>query len=100
MYKSFCSSSYPRASIPICALVGSRIRITIFSPQRVGRVLTRKSMDLALDIFILIRPSCGLRRSEISRAAITFRRAAMRVANWMGGLATSCSIPSVRKRTR
>ncbi|MNP64222.1 hypothetical protein D3C76_1597030 [compost metagenome] len=86
--------------MPICALVGSRIRITIFSPQSVGRVLTRKSMDLALEIFILIRPSWGLRRSEISRAAITFKRAAIRLANCIGGLATSCSMPSVRKRTR
>ncbi|MDT4875922.1 hypothetical protein FQZ97_1113270 [compost metagenome] len=86
--------------MPICALVGSRIRITIFSPHRVGRVLTRKSMDFALEIFILIRPSWGLRRSEISSAAITLSRAAMRLANWTGGFATSCSMPSVRKRTR
>ncbi|MNN23634.1 hypothetical protein D3C81_1370390 [compost metagenome] len=63
-------------------------------------VLTRKSMDLLFDTRILIRPSCGLRRSEISSPAMTFRRAEMRLANWMGGLATSCSMPSVRKRTR
>ncbi|MDT4885047.1 hypothetical protein FQZ97_1212460 [compost metagenome] len=67
--------------MPIWALDGSRIRITTFSPHRVGRVLTRKSMDLLLDRRILIRPSWGLRRSEMSRLAITFRRAAMRLAS-------------------
>ncbi|MCY1548720.1 hypothetical protein D9M68_848460 [compost metagenome] len=86
--------------MPICALAASRIRITIFSPHRVGMVLTRKSMDLVLDTRILIRPSCGLRRSEISRPAMTFRRAPMRLASWIGGLAASCRMPSVRKRTR
>ena len=53
--------------------------------HRVGRVLTRKSMDLVFDTRILIRPSCGLRRSEISRPAITLRRAEIRLANWIGG---------------
>ncbi|MOA30302.1 hypothetical protein D3C78_1513820 [compost metagenome] len=86
--------------MPIWALVGSRIRITIFSPHRVGQVLTRKSMALLAEIFSLIRPSCGLRRSEISMADITFRRAAMRLASCSGGLATSKRMPSVRKRTR
>ncbi len=86
--------------MPICALEESRIRITIFSPHRVGRVLTRKSMDLLFDTRILIRPSCGLRRSEMSRPAITLSRAEIRLANWIGGLATSWSMPSVRKRTR
>ncbi|MNP46042.1 hypothetical protein D3C76_1400130 [compost metagenome] len=86
--------------MPICALDGSRIRITTFSPQSVGRVLTRKSMDLVFDRRIFRRPSWGLRRSEISRLAMTFRRAAIRVASWIGGLATSRSMPSVRTRTR
>ncbi|MNG12465.1 hypothetical protein D3C84_960780 [compost metagenome] len=67
--------------MPICALDGSRIRITTFSPHRVGRVLTRKSMDLLLDRRILIRPSWGRRRSEMSRLAMTFSREAMRLAS-------------------
>ncbi|MOA15864.1 hypothetical protein D3C78_1360470 [compost metagenome] len=86
--------------MPICALVGSRIRITIFSPHRVGSVLTRKSIALVLETLSLIRPSCGLRRSEMSMEDITFRRAAMRLASCRGGLATSKRMPSVRKRTR
>jgi len=86
--------------MPICALDGSRIRITTFSPHRVGRVLTRKSIDLVFDRRIFNRPSCGLRRSEISRLAMTFRRAAMRPDSWIGGLATSRRMPSVRTRTR
>ncbi|MNY79308.1 hypothetical protein D3C86_2198880 [compost metagenome] len=67
--------------MPIWALEGSRIRITIFSPHRVGQVLTRKSMALLAETLSLIRPSCGLRRSEISMEAITFRRAEMRLAS-------------------
>ncbi|MOA48543.1 hypothetical protein D3C78_1713010 [compost metagenome] len=86
--------------MPIFALAESRIRITIFSPHRVGMVLTRKSMDLLAETLSLIRPSCGLRRSEISSEAITLRRAEMRSLSWIGGLATSWRMPSVRKRTR
>ncbi|MNY83441.1 hypothetical protein D3C86_2262100 [compost metagenome] len=63
-------------------------------------MLTRKSIDLLFEMRILIRPSCGLRRSEISSAAITFSRAEIRGANWIGGRAISCRMPSVRKRTR
>ena len=86
--------------MPSWALEGSRIRSTTFSPHRVGQVLTRKSMALLAETFSLIRPSCGFRRSEMSMADMTFRRAAMRVPNWTGGRETSCSTPSVRKRTR
>lgn len=44
----------------------SRIRITIFSPYKVGKVLTRKSIARALEITNFIRPSCGTRFSEMS----------------------------------
>ena len=35
----------------------SRIRSTIFSPNKVGRVFTRKSIDLLREMFSLMRPS-------------------------------------------
>ena len=44
-------------------------------------------MDLFLDSFNLIRPSCGTRFSEMSIWDITFKRDAKRLANCKGGLA-------------
>ena len=76
------------------------MRSTIFSPNRVGQVFTRKSMARFLDRCILMRPSWGTRRSAMSMRLITFRRAAILGASAMGGWATSCSTPSWRKRTR
>ena len=61
--------------MPSIACEGSRIRITIFSPNSVGQVLTRKSMARFFDSRILMRPSCGTRRSAMSRRDMTFRRA-------------------------
>ena len=57
------------------ALEESRIRSTIFSPNRVGQVLTRKSIALFLEMRILIRPSWGIRRSAVSIRDITLTRA-------------------------
>ena len=51
----------------------SRIRITIFSPNSVGSDETRNSTVL-LFILILMRPSCGTRRSEISRSLMILTR--------------------------
>ena len=82
------------------AVLGSSIRSTSFSPNRTGSVLTRKSMDLVLDIFSLMRPSCGTRLSEISILDITFNRAEILGARLIGGLAISCSTPSVLNLTR
>ena len=62
LHKQALFGSWPRASMPILALDGSNPQ-TIFSPQRVGRLLTRKSMAFLLDIFNLMRPSWGRRRS-------------------------------------
>ena len=86
--------------MPNIALDESRIRITIFSPHKVGMVLTRKSILLRSVIFSFIRPSCGLRFSAISSRDITLIRAESLVANVLGGLATSCKMPSIRKRIR
>ena len=56
------------------ALPASRIRITIFSPKSVGQTLTRKSMDRVLVSFILMRPSCGTRRSAMFSADMILKR--------------------------
>ena len=55
--RSFSSGSYPKASMPSFALLGSRIRITIFSPNKVGSVLTRKSITRSGPTLSFIRPS-------------------------------------------
>ena len=86
--------------MPSLALLGSKIRITIFSPNKVGSVLTRKSMVLSLDIFSFMRPSCGMRFSEISMRDITLMREASFSLMAGGGDAISRSSPSMRKRTR
>ena len=59
--------------MPSFALDGSRIRITIFSPNSVGSVLTRKSIALAPN-FSFMRPSCGTRFSAMSSREITLMR--------------------------
>ena len=86
--------------MPSLAAEASSTRSTIFSPNRVGQVLTRKSIALVLEMLSLMRPSCGTRRSAMSRPAITFRREAMRALSFCGGLATGRRMPSVRRRTR
>ena len=86
--------------MPMRVLSGSSTRSTTFSPHSVGSVFTRKSMARVLESFILMRPSWGIRRSEMSSADITLSRAARRLPSWAGGAAASCSMPSVRNRTR
>ena len=85
--------------MPTLALDGSRIRITIFSPNSVGRVLTRKSIAL-LPNFSFIRPSCGTRRSAMSSREMTLMRAESLSLIASGGCVISRSSPSTRKRTR
>ncbi len=86
--------------MPSIALDGSRIRITIFSPNSVGQVLTRKSIARFFEIFILMRPSCGTRRSAMSSRDMTFSRAASLIPSCTGGEANSFSTPSSRSRMR
>ena len=86
--------------MPSVACEESRIRSTIFSPNSVGQVLTRKSMERVLDSRILMRPSCGTRRSAMSRRDMTFRRALILPASCTGGWAISFRMPSMRRRTR
>ena len=86
--------------MPSRALLGSRIRITIFSPNSVGRVLTRKSITRSGPILSFIRPSCGTRFSEMSMREMTLMREASLSLMATGGEAISRSSPSTRKRTR
>ena len=86
--------------MPSCALDGSSKRQTTFSPNNVGHVFTRKSIARFFDSFILMRPSCGMRRSAMSSRAMTLRRAATFIANATGGRAISVSTPSWRSRIR
>ncbi len=51
----------------------SRIRITASSPWMLGMIDTRKSISRPPDSTRKL-PSCGMRRSEISSSASTFRR--------------------------
>ena len=85
--------------MPTLALDGSRIRITIFSPNSVGSVLTRKSIAL-LPNFSFMRPSCGTRFSAMSRREMTLMRAESLSLMASGGWVISRSSPSTRKRTR
>ncbi|MCY1537394.1 hypothetical protein D9M68_728870 [compost metagenome] len=86
--------------MPTLALLGSRIRITIFSPNKVGRELTRKSITRSGPTLSFIRPSWGTRFSEMSMREITLMREASLSLMAMGGEAISLSSPSMRNRTR
>ena len=64
--------------------VRSSTRMTTLSPNMVGRTLTRMSTGLP-PTFSSMRPSCGRRRSAMSRLAMTLMRLAMAMARWRGG---------------
>ena len=73
--------------------------MTTFSPNRVGQVLTLKSIARFRDIFILNRPSCGIRFSEISSRDMTLSRLAILCAKEIGGLVISYKIPYTNVET-
>jgi len=70
--------------------------MTIFSPNSVGSVETRKSIDFVFDSTSFIRPSCGTRFSEMSSFEITLIRDATLSLMASGGCATSIRMPSRR----
>ena len=88
-------SAKPRSSNATQIERLSRIRSTHFSPVAVGSVLMRKSI-LRLCTMARIRPSCGRRRSAISRLAMIFRREMMAACIVCGGFIDSNSTPSIR----
>ena len=73
--------------------------MTVFSPKIVGSVETRKSISRWLKRS-LIRPSCGRRRSAMSRLAMILTREVSAASRRFGGVMISCRTPSTRKRTR
>ena len=75
--------------------VRSSTRKTTPSPNIVGSTETRISTGLP-PMFNSIRPSCGKRRSAMSRLAMTLIRLAMAGAKWRGGGTISYMIPSTR----
>ncbi len=77
----------------------SRMRMTTFSPRVVGSVLMRKS-TFRFRTMARMRPSCGRRRSEMSRFAMIFRRDTRAGCIVCGGDMTSKRTPSMRYRIR
>ncbi|EKD38368.1 MAG: hypothetical protein ACD_75C00760G0003 [uncultured bacterium] len=77
----------------------SRIRKTTDSPNRVGREETRKSTERFLPMRIFIRPSCGTRRSVMSRPERIFILATKAFLMVRGRFMVLNSEPSLRYRT-
>ena len=76
------------------------MRITIFSPNMVGSVLTRKSIARWPDRASFILPSWGTRFSEMSSFEMTLMRVERRSLIASGGCAISRRTPSIRNRIR
>ncbi len=89
------SEKKPSLGRPRARFCLSRIRMTMLSPWLVGTVETRRSSTRPR-MLTWIRPSCGLRFSEIFIAAIILMRLTMADCRRLGGLSTSCSTPSIR----
>ena len=85
----------PSVSIAISAFDESRIRMTMFSPNAAGSVATRRSMCLSSSSSEM-RPSCGIRRSAMSRSERIFTREATAGTEASGMIAASRSTPSMR----
>ena len=91
------SSDMPSRSSDMPAFSLSRIRITTRSPARLGKVETRTSTIRPPSVSPM-RPSCGMRRSAMSRRAITFMRLTTTGATLAGSRRRSCNTPSARIR--
>ena len=93
--RSRLSERSPIFSIPTTVWLLSRIRITTFSPNTVGMVLTRRSIS-RLSALSWIRPSWGSRRSAMSMSAMILSREMMAAWMCLGGVMTLYSAPSIR----
>ena len=69
--------------------------MTTFSPWIVGRMETRMSTSLPI-AFTLKRPSCGMRRSAMSRSDMILMRETIALCRALGGAGRSMSAPSMR----
>ena len=85
----------PSFSRPSLAVETSTMRMTIFSPNLPGSVLTRRSMGLPLTR-TEISPSCGMRRSEMSRWDMILMRLEMAACMRYGGVILWKSTPAMR----
>ncbi len=74
----------PSLSMLAERLVLSSTRITIFSPWTVGKTETRRSKSLPLTL-TRMRPSCGRRRSAMSRLLMILKREANASCICLGG---------------
>ena len=69
----------------------------MLSPYCAGSALTRKSTILP-PILSLMRPSCGMRRSDRSMFDNSLRREMIDACARFGGGGIRCSTPSIRYR--
>ncbi len=90
----------PSWSMLLKAASGSKMRITHFSPKAVGMVDRRISTSRPPGERVLMRPSCGRRRSARSIRPSTLIRLTTAVITAGGTSNTLCSTPSMRKRMR
>ena len=90
-------SGMPTTSRSSMTTERSRIRMTTLSPNMVGSTLTRKSTGCPPTLSRM-RPSCGMRRSAMSRSAMTLMRVVMAKARCRGGGTISYNTPSARMR--
>ena len=93
------ASSMPSLSRSSDTTPRSSTRITTLSPKSVGRTDTRRSTGWP-PTFSSMRPSCGIRRSAMSRFAITLMRVVIAKARCLGGGTISWSTPSALSRIR
>jgi hypothetical protein len=93
--RSSAWGSMPSCSMLIIALVESRMRITTFSPYWAGSVATRRSIALS-PTWVETRPSCGTRRSAMSRSERILIRDVTAGTAETGTIAASCRTPSMR----
>src|SRR5450756_2227753 len=92
-------SRKPRSERSSRAVELSKMRITTFSPQTVGKVATRRSIFRPWWVTDM-RPSCGFRRSAMSISLRIFTREITPAWICFGDRWTSLSTPSIRYRTR
>ena len=81
-----CSScdEKPSASQVLTTASGSKMRMTSFSPKAVGMLESRISTSLPCELRVLMRPSCGRRRSTTSIRASSLMRAVMAACTPLG----------------
>ena len=98
-YRSLSAGDMPSSLSRKSERVRSSSRITVFSPQIVEVVETRTSRWRP-SMFISSWPSCGRRRSTMFMSAMILMRLTSAGPMSAGSESTSCSAPSMRKRTR